>query len=70
MLAGKVRELKSRYERNHVIVEFEGSSAFLRAKRLPRPKTSPATLRSASSRTATRKSCSSEASAAATYLSL
>ena len=29
VLAGKVREIKSRYQRNHVIVEFEGSSAFL-----------------------------------------
>ena len=29
VLAGKVREIKSRYERNHLIVEFEGSAAFL-----------------------------------------
>jgi ABC-2 type transport system ATP-binding protein len=29
VLAGKVREIKSRYERNHVIVEFEGSPSFL-----------------------------------------
>jgi ABC-2 type transport system ATP-binding protein len=29
VLTGKVREIKSRYERNHVIVEFEGSAAFL-----------------------------------------
>jgi ABC-2 type transport system ATP-binding protein len=29
VLAGKVREIKSRYERNHVIVEFEGSAEFL-----------------------------------------
>jgi ABC-2 type transport system ATP-binding protein len=29
VLAGKVREIKSRYERNRVIVEFEGSSEFL-----------------------------------------
>jgi ABC-2 type transport system ATP-binding protein len=29
VLAGKVREIKSRYERNHLIVEFEGSSDFL-----------------------------------------
>ncbi len=29
VLAGKMREIKSRYERNRVIVEFEGSSAFL-----------------------------------------
>ena len=29
VLAGRVREIKSRYERNHVIVEFEGSDQFL-----------------------------------------
>jgi len=29
VLAGNLREIKARYERNHVIVEFEGSSAFL-----------------------------------------
>jgi ABC-2 type transport system ATP-binding protein len=29
VLAGKVREIKATYERNRVIVEFEGSSAFL-----------------------------------------
>jgi ABC-2 type transport system ATP-binding protein len=29
VLAGKVRQIKSSYERNRVIVEFEGSSAFL-----------------------------------------
>ncbi len=29
VLSGNLREIKSRYERNHVIVEFEGSSAFL-----------------------------------------
>ena len=29
VLAGKVREIKSRYERNRVIVEFEGDSSFL-----------------------------------------
>jgi ABC-2 type transport system ATP-binding protein len=29
VLAGRVREIKSRYERNHVIVEFEGSADFL-----------------------------------------
>ncbi len=29
VLAGNLREIKSRYERNRVIVEFEGSSAFL-----------------------------------------
>lgn len=30
VLSGSVRELKSRYPRNHVVVEFEGSDAFLR----------------------------------------
>ena len=29
VLAGRVREIKSRYERNHIIVEFEGSDRFL-----------------------------------------
>jgi ABC-2 type transport system ATP-binding protein len=29
VLAGKVRDIKSRYERNRVIVEFEGNPAFL-----------------------------------------
>jgi ABC-2 type transport system ATP-binding protein len=31
VLAGRVREIKSRYERNHVIVEFEGSADFLKS---------------------------------------
>jgi ABC-2 type transport system ATP-binding protein len=31
VLSGKVREIKSRYERNHVIVEFEGSADFLKS---------------------------------------
>ena len=31
VLAGKMREIKSRYERNHVIVEFEGSADFLKS---------------------------------------
>jgi ABC-2 type transport system ATP-binding protein len=30
VLSGSVRELKARYPRNHVVVEFEGSDAFLR----------------------------------------
>jgi ABC-2 type transport system ATP-binding protein len=34
VLAGKVREIKSRYERNHVIVEFEGSPAFLSSEEI------------------------------------
>ena len=29
VLSGRMREIKSRYERNHVIVEFEGSTDFL-----------------------------------------
>ena len=29
VLAGKMREIKSRYERNRVIVEFEGDPSFL-----------------------------------------
>ncbi|WP_109486783.1 ABC transporter ATP-binding protein [Occallatibacter savannae] len=29
VLSGRVREIKSRYERNHVIVEFDGSADFL-----------------------------------------
>jgi ABC-2 type transport system ATP-binding protein len=29
VLAGKMREIKSRYERNRIIVEFEGNSSFL-----------------------------------------
>ena len=29
VLSGKMREIKSRYERNHLIVEFEGSPEFL-----------------------------------------
>ena len=31
VLAGKVRDIKRRYERNHVIVEFEGNPAFLKS---------------------------------------
>ena len=31
VLAGKVREIKSRYERNRVIVEFEGNAEFLKS---------------------------------------
>jgi ABC-2 type transport system ATP-binding protein len=29
VLAGKMREIKSRYERNRIVVEFDGSAAFL-----------------------------------------
>ncbi len=48
VLAGRVREIKSRYERNHIIVEFEGSADFLNspeiaeAKKLLRPRRDPA----------------------------
>ena len=31
VLSGRMREIKSRYERNHVLVEFEGSDSFLRS---------------------------------------
>lgn len=31
VLSGRMREIKSRYERNHVIVEFEGSAGFLQS---------------------------------------
>lgn len=34
VLAGRMREIKSRYERNHVIVEFEGSADFLRSSEI------------------------------------
>jgi len=34
VLSGKVREIKSRYERNHVIVEFEGSPEFLKSEEI------------------------------------
>ncbi len=31
VLSGKVREIKSRYERNHIVVEFEGNADFLKS---------------------------------------
>jgi ABC-2 type transport system ATP-binding protein len=34
VLAGKMREIKSSYERNHVIVEFEGSTSFLQSEEI------------------------------------
>ncbi|MFC5863785.1 ABC transporter ATP-binding protein [Acidicapsa dinghuensis] len=34
VLSGRVREIKSRYERNHVIIEFEGSSDFLNSQEI------------------------------------
>jgi ABC-2 type transport system ATP-binding protein len=38
VLAGNLREIKSRYERNHVIVEFEGNSAFLNSAEIAEAK--------------------------------
>jgi len=38
VLEGKVREIKSRYERNRVIVEFEGSSDFLKSDEIAESK--------------------------------
>ncbi len=38
VLAGKVREIKSRYERNRVIVEFEGSAGFLNSAEIAEAK--------------------------------
>jgi len=38
VLAGKVREIKATYERNHVIVEFEGSPAFLESAEIAEAK--------------------------------
>jgi ABC-2 type transport system ATP-binding protein len=38
VLAGKVREIKATYERNRVIVEFEGSSAFLNSEEIAEAK--------------------------------
>src|SRR6185503_8264983 len=38
VLAGRVREIKSRYERNHVIVEFEGSADFLKSSEIAEAK--------------------------------
>ena len=38
VLAGKVRDIKSRYERNRVIVEFEGSAAFLNSQEIAEAK--------------------------------
>jgi ABC-2 type transport system ATP-binding protein len=38
VLEGKMREIKSRYERNHVIVEFEGDSAFLKSDEIAEAK--------------------------------
>jgi ABC-2 type transport system ATP-binding protein len=38
VLAGNLREIKSRYERNRVIVEFEGNSDFLRSEEIAEAK--------------------------------
>jgi ABC-2 type transport system ATP-binding protein len=38
VLAGKVREIKSSYERNRVVVEFEGSAAFLNSDEIAEAK--------------------------------
>jgi ABC-2 type transport system ATP-binding protein len=38
VLEGRMREIKSRYERNHVIVEFEGSAAFLNSAEIAEAK--------------------------------
>jgi ABC-2 type transport system ATP-binding protein len=38
VLSGRVREIKSRYERNHIIVEFEGSAAFLNSSEIAEAK--------------------------------
>lgn len=38
VLAGRVREIKSRYERNHVVVEFEGHADFLNSSEIAEAK--------------------------------
>jgi ABC-2 type transport system ATP-binding protein len=38
VLAGKVREIKATYERNRVVVEFEGSSDFLKSDEIAEAK--------------------------------
>jgi ABC-2 type transport system ATP-binding protein len=38
VLTGRVREIKSRYERNHVIVEFEGNAEFLNSAEIAEAK--------------------------------
>ena len=38
VLEGRMREIKSRYERNHVVVEFEGSAAFLNSAEIAEAK--------------------------------
>ncbi len=38
VLSGRMREIKNRYERNHVIVEFEGNPAFLASDQIAEAK--------------------------------
>jgi len=38
VLSGNLREIKSRYERNHVIVEFEGDAGFLKSEEIAEAK--------------------------------
>ncbi len=38
VLSGRMREIKSRYERNHVIVEFEGDAGFLNSTEIAEAK--------------------------------
>ncbi|HVZ82888.1 MAG TPA: ATP-binding cassette domain-containing protein [Terracidiphilus sp.] len=38
VLQGRVREIKSRYERNHIIVEFDGSASFLNSPEIEEAK--------------------------------
>ena len=38
MLSGNLREIKKRYERNRVNVEFEGSAEFLKSKEIDEAK--------------------------------
>jgi ABC-2 type transport system ATP-binding protein len=38
VLAGKMREIKAQYERNRVIIEFEGDSAFLQSSEIAEAK--------------------------------
>jgi len=57
VLAGNLRQIKARYERNHVIVEFQEAPPSSTATRLRKRKTSPATPRSSLNQTATRRNC-------------
>ena len=38
VLSGRMREIKSRYERNHIIVEFEGNADFLKSPEIAEAK--------------------------------